>query len=50
MSWTLQEEASRLYLNSCRRAASDPRHFEVFKQDSAYRHVLEHVPFEEGQK
>jgi putative sugar O-methyltransferase len=50
MSWTLQEEASHPYLNSCRRAASDPRHFEVFKQDPAYRHVLEHVPFEEGQK
>jgi putative sugar O-methyltransferase len=50
MSWTLQKEASGPYLSACLRAASDSKYFETFKCDSSYRHVLEHIPFEEGEK
>lgn len=50
MTWVLNEAPARAYLSSCKRAATDDNFFSVFKRDPGYRHVLEHVPFEEGQK
>lgn len=50
MSWVLHDGPAGAYLSSCKRAALDDRFFSVFKRDPGYRHVLEHVPFEEGQK
>tara|TARA_R100000742_G_C4250944_1_gene69277 strand:+ start:158 stop:916 length:759 start_codon:yes stop_codon:yes gene_type:complete len=49
MSWTLQESAVTPYLNACRAAAQGSDFFKNFKSHPAYRHVLEHVSYEEGQ-
>ena len=50
MSWTLQDSAVTPYLQACRAAAQGSDFFKTFKNNSAYRHVLEHVSFEEGQQ
>ena len=50
MSWTLQDSAVTPYLSACRAAAQGSDFFKNFKSHPAYRHVLEHVSFEEGQK
>ena len=49
MSWTLQESAVTPYLQACRAAAQGSDFFKTFKNNGAYRHVLEHVSMEEGQ-
>ena len=49
MSWTLQESAVTPYLSACRAAAQGSDFFKNFKSHPAYRHVLEHVSYEEGQ-
>ena len=43
MSWTLQESAVTPYLQACRAAAQGSDFFKTFKNNGAYRHVLEHV-------
>lgn len=50
MSWTLQDSAVIPYLKVCRAASVDSNIFANFKSNAAYRHVLEHVSEEEGQK
>ena len=50
MSWTLQESAVTPYLQACRAAAQGSDFFRNFKSHPAYRHVLEHVSYEEGQQ
>ena len=49
-TWTLQDEAATPYLNVCNYAANSDEFFKQFKSHPAYRHVLEHVSFEEGQQ
>jgi putative sugar O-methyltransferase len=49
MTWTLSEAAANAYLTSCKRAAENDNFFNNFKQDAAYRHVLEHVSREEAE-
>jgi hypothetical protein len=49
MTWTLHTEPANAYLASCKRAAQDDNFFNNFKQDAAYRHVLEHVSKEEAE-
>jgi len=49
-TWVLQDQPTNAYLYACKRAAVDDNFFSVFKRDGGYRHVLEHVPPEEGQK
>ena len=49
-TWTLQDEAATPYLNVCNYAANSDEFFKQFKSHTAYRHVLEHVSFEEGQQ
>jgi len=49
-TWTLQDEAATPYLNVCNYAANSSEFFKEFKSHPAYRHVLEHVSFEEGQQ
>lgn len=48
MSWTLQESAANPYLQICKLSATNNEYFSRFKSDPSYRHVLEHVPYEEG--
>lgn len=50
MSWTLQDSAVIPYLQVCHSASVDSNIFSNFKSNVAYRHVLEHVSEEEGQK
>ena len=50
MSWTLQDSAVTPYLQACAAAAQGSDFFKGFKSHPAYRHVLEHVSFEEGQQ
>ena len=50
MSWTLQDSAVTPYLQACAAAAQASDFFKGFKSHPAYRHVLEHVSFEEGQQ
>ena len=50
MTWMLQDEAATPYLNVCNYAANSDEFFKQFKSHPAYRHVLEHVSFEEGQQ
>ena len=50
MSWTLQDSAVIPYLNACQAAAQGSDFFKTFKNNPAYRHVLEHVSYEEGQQ
>ena len=50
MSWTLQDSAVVPYLSACRAAAQGSDFFKGFKSHPAYRHVLEHVSYEEGQQ
>ena len=50
MSWTLQDSAVTPYLQVCRAAAQGSDFFKGFKSHPAYRHVLEHVSYEEGQQ
>ena len=50
MSWTLQESAVAPYLQACMAAARSSDFFRGFKRNPAYRHVLEHVSYEEGSK
>jgi putative sugar O-methyltransferase len=50
MSWTLQDSAVNPYLQACRAAAQGSDFFKGFKSHPAYRHVLEHVSFEEGKQ
>lgn len=50
MSWTLQDSAVVPYLSACRAAAQGSDFFRGFKSHPAYRHVLEHVSYEEGQQ
>ena len=50
MSWTLQDSAVTPYLQACAAAAQGSDFFNGFKSHPAYRHVLEHVSFEEGQQ
>ena len=50
MSWTLQDSAVMPYLQACRAAAQGSDFFRNFKSHPAYRHVLEHVSYEEGQQ
>jgi len=50
MSWTLQDSAVIPYLNACQAAAQASDFFKTFKNNPAYRHVLEHVSYEEGQQ
>ena len=49
-TWTLQDEAVDPYLQVCRLAAQSSDYFNTFKSHPAYRHVLEHVSEDEGQK
>jgi putative sugar O-methyltransferase len=49
MTWTLSGAAANAYLVSCKRAAENDTIFNNFKQDLAYRHVLEHVSKEEAE-
>ena len=49
-TWTLQDEAVDPYLQVCRLAAQSSEYFNTFKSHPAYRHVLEHVSEDEGQK
>ena len=49
-TWTLQDEAATTYLNVCNYAANSDEFFKQFKSHPAYRHVLEHVSYEEGQQ
>ena len=49
-TWTLQDEAATPYLNVCNYAANSDEFFKQFKSHPAYRHVLEHVSYEEGQQ
>jgi hypothetical protein len=46
--WTLQDSASSPYTSICKLAAQNDEYFATFKSNPAYRHVLEHVSFEEG--
>jgi hypothetical protein len=48
MTWTLQKSAIDPYLNICKLSATRDEYFSNFKNHPAYRHVLEHVPYEEG--
>jgi len=48
MSWRLPSEAATPYLNVCDYAAKSDDFFNEFKTHPAYRHVLEHVSYEEG--
>lgn len=48
MTWTLQESAANPYLSVCKSAANNNEYFSNFKSNSYYRHVLEHVSYEEG--
>lgn len=48
MSWTLPLSPANAYLNSCKKASESEDFFNNFKQDLFYRHVLEHVSFEEA--
>lgn len=48
MSWTLQESAASPYLQICKLSATNNDYFSNFKSNPSYRHVLEHVPYEEG--
>ena len=50
MSWTLQDSAVVPYLQACRAASQGSDFFRGFKSHPAYRHVLEHVSYEEGQQ
>ena len=50
MTWMLQDEAATPYLNVCNYAANSDEFFKQFKSHPAYRHVLEHVSYEEGQQ
>ena len=50
MSWTLQDSAVVPYLQACRAASQGSDFFRGFKSHPAYRHVLEHVTYEEGQQ
>ena len=50
MSWTLQQPAIDSYLSACRSADQASDFFKTFKNNQAYRHVLEHVSYEEGQQ
>lgn len=50
MTWTLQQSAIDSYLSACRSAAQGSDFFKGFKTNPAYRHVLEHVSYEEGQQ
>ena len=50
MSWTLQDSAVTPYLQACKAAAQGSDFFKTFKNNGAYRHVLEHVSMEEGQQ
>ena len=49
-TWTLQDEAVDPYLQVCKLAAQSSDYFNTFKSHPAYRHVLEHVSEDEGQK
>ena len=49
-TWTLQDEAVDPYLQVCRLAAQSSDYLNTFKSHPAYRHVLEHVSEDEGQK
>ena len=49
-TWTLQDEAVNPYLQICKLAAQSSDYFNIFKSHGAYRHVLEHVSEDEGQK
>tara|TARA_B100001029_G_scaffold135065_1_gene113944 strand:+ start:341 stop:1105 length:765 start_codon:yes stop_codon:yes gene_type:complete len=49
-TWTLQDEAATPYLNVCNYAANSDEFFKQFKSHPAYRHVLEHVSYEEGKE
>lgn len=49
-TWTLQDEAVNPYLQICKLAARSPDYFNIFKSHPSYRHVLEHVSEDEGQK
>ena len=50
MTWMLQDEAVDPYLKVCSLASYDTDMFTEFKSHPAYRHVLEHVSFEEGKQ
>ena len=50
MTWMLQDEAVDPYLKVCSLASYDSDMFREFKSHPAYRHVLEHVSFEEGKQ
>ena len=50
MSWTLQDSAVVPYLQACRAASQGSDFFRGFKSHPAYRHVLEHVSYEEGKQ
>ena len=50
MSWTLQDSAVVPYLQACRAASQGSYFFRGFKSHPAYRHVLEHVSYEEGKQ
>ena len=49
-TWILEVEAAIPYLNVCTNAAYSDEFFKNFKNHPAYRHVLEHVSEDEGQK
>lgn len=46
--WFLQDSAANPYLNICSLASKNDEYFSSFKSHPAYRHVLEHVSYEEG--
>lgn len=47
-TWTLPPQATNAYLAACRMASENSEFFDNFKQNPAYRHVLEHVTPEEA--
>jgi len=47
-TWTLPPQPTNAYLSACRMASENNEFFDNFKQNPAYRHVLEHVSVEEA--
>lgn len=47
-TWTLPFNPANAYLAICKLASENSEQFSNFKQNPAYRHVLEHVSFEEA--
>jgi putative sugar O-methyltransferase len=48
MTWVIDKTVEERYLEACRVAATDDAKFSVFKENSAYQVILEHIPPEAG--